>query len=236
MHGEGLQICSSIDESSHIKEFLHKKQVLPQHLALLEGCFKCSSWDVKTEGDCLKGKCLVYSCHYWGLLSLRRMSSLLHWKISEKNTTQQWLSSSLLPGHSTALILVLHSVPCWTGTSPKHLSTFSKVPSWWNILSQIPMHGYDWKRRPEREVLCFTLDLWRQFEGILQQEANSQGQAGPKGRGVAKASEWEQFYSYSSSFSKNPKVFHMDGCFHLPNPEYHTSTEWEKRKQETASW
>lgn len=43
MHGEGLQICSSTDESSHIKEFLHKKQVLPEHLALLEGCFKCSS-------------------------------------------------------------------------------------------------------------------------------------------------------------------------------------------------
>lgn len=104
------------------------------------------------------------------------------------------------------------------------------VPSWWNILSQIPMHGYDWKRRPEREVPCYALDLWRQFEGILQQEANSQGQAGPKGRGVAKAPGWEQFYSHSSLFSKNPKLFHMDRCFPLPSPEYHTSTEWGKEE------
>lgn len=29
------------------------------------------------------------------------------------------------------------------------------------------------------------LDLWRQLGGILQQETNSQGQAGPKGTGVA---------------------------------------------------
>lgn len=42
MHGEGLQICSSIGESSHMKELLHIKEVFPEHLALLEDCLKCS--------------------------------------------------------------------------------------------------------------------------------------------------------------------------------------------------
>lgn len=41
MHREGLYICSSIDESSHMKELLHIKQMFLEHLALLEGCFKC---------------------------------------------------------------------------------------------------------------------------------------------------------------------------------------------------
>lgn len=40
MHGEGLQTCSNIDESSDREELLHIKQMLLQHLALLEGCFK----------------------------------------------------------------------------------------------------------------------------------------------------------------------------------------------------
>lgn len=41
MHREGLQICSSVDENSHKKEILHIKQMFLEHLALLEGCFKC---------------------------------------------------------------------------------------------------------------------------------------------------------------------------------------------------
>lgn len=41
MRREGLQICSNIDESSHMKELLHIKQMFLEHLALLEGCFKC---------------------------------------------------------------------------------------------------------------------------------------------------------------------------------------------------
>lgn len=72
------------------------------------------------------------------------------------------------------------------------------------------MHGYDWKRRKEREVLCYTLDLWRQFEGILQQEANSQGQAGPQGTGVAcddgALNEGEQFHGHSFLFSKKSQI------------------------------
>lgn len=92
---------------------------------------------------------------------------------------------------ATALHLFWFSIMFHAGQAPlaPSLKHQGMVPSWWTILSQIPMHGCDWKRRPEREVLCHTLDLWRQFEGILQQEANSQGQAGPKGRGVAKAPE-----------------------------------------------
>lgn len=35
MHGEGLQTCSSIDDSSHVNELLHIKQMFLQHLALL---------------------------------------------------------------------------------------------------------------------------------------------------------------------------------------------------------
>lgn len=72
------------------------------------------------------------------------------------------------------------------------------------------MRGYDWKRRKEREVLCYTSDLWRQLEGILQQEANSQGQAGPKGTEMAgddgSLNEGEQFYSHSSLFSKKSHI------------------------------
>lgn len=41
MHIEGPQICSSIDESLYMKELLHIKQMFLEHLALLEGCFKC---------------------------------------------------------------------------------------------------------------------------------------------------------------------------------------------------
>lgn len=164
------------------------------------------SWDVKTERDCLKGKCLVHSCHYWGLCPWGGCQVYCIGKFQKKTNhpaVVEFIPASL----ATALHLFWFFIMFHAGQAPlvPSLKHQGMVPSWWNILSQIPMHGYDWKRRPEREVLWHTLDLWRQFEGILQQEANSQGQTGPREEEQQRPLNKKSFIVTVPHLVKNPK-------------------------------
>lgn len=175
------------------------------------------SWDLRTSRDCLKGKCLVLSCHYRGLCAWGGYQICCIGKFQKKTPpNNSWdgnfsyvfhpwcLATSL---HLFWFVILSHPGQALLVPSLKHQWM---VPSRWSILSKIPMYGYDWKRRREGEVLCYTLDLWRQLEDILQQEANSQGQAGTKGTGLACDSgplnEGGQFYSHRFLFSKKSQI------------------------------